>query len=157
MVDRHAHDAPSHDEVHETAALRLSSRGRQRYTSSRRAIVEVLSSSSCPLTLPQILGADPSLAQSSAYRNLTELISAGVVHRIVGADEHAHFELAEDLTGHHHHLICVVCGSVSDFRIPDELEQGLDRALDQVASDEGFAVTGHRLDLLGHCATCRTD
>src|SRR5690606_20755479 len=103
-------------EVHETAALRLSSRGRQRYTSSRRAIVEVLNSSSCPLTLPQILGADPSLAQSSAYRNLTELISAGVVHRIVGADEHAHFELAEDLTGHHHHLICVVCGSVSDFR-----------------------------------------
>jgi Fe2+ or Zn2+ uptake regulation protein len=141
-------------EIHETAEQRLARVGQQRYTASRRAIVEVLRSSGRPLTLPQILDADESLAQSSAYRNLTELIDANVVHRIMGADERAHFELAEDITGHHHHLICVACGSVSDFRIPDAVEAELDRALDHVADGEGFTVVGHRLDLLGHCVDC---
>ena len=99
------------DDIHTTAARRLAAIG-QRYTASRRAIVEILARADGPRTLPAILRDDDALAQSSAYRNLSELISANVVHRIVTADEHAHFELAEDLTEHHHHLICTVCGGV---------------------------------------------
>ena len=67
--------------------------------------------------IPQILEVDRSLAQSSAYRNLAVLERAGVVHRIVTTDEFARYELAEDLTEHHHHLICRSCGSVADFTL----------------------------------------
>ena len=148
-------DGVSATDVHQTASRRLGSSG-QRYTHGRRAIVEVLSRSERPLTLPEILDADASLAQSSAYRNLSELISADVVHRIVTSDEHARFELAQELTEHHHHLICVACGSVEDFTLAPALEQALDAALDEVAEREGFAAEHHRLDLVGRCRSCRT-
>jgi Fe2+ or Zn2+ uptake regulation protein len=140
-------------DLHTTAARRLAASG-QRYTSSRRAIIEVLVSTQAPMTLPDILSADTTLAQSSAYRNLSELIAADVVHRIVTTDEHAHFELAEDLTEHHHHLICSSCGSVTDFQVPAAVETELDQALGQIAEREHFAVDHHRLDLVGRCHTC---
>jgi Fe2+ or Zn2+ uptake regulation protein len=141
------------EELHTTAAQRLRSSG-LRYTSSRRAVVDVLSDSDRPLTIPEILSVDPSLAQSSAYRNLTELISAGVVHRIISGDEYSHFELAEDLTSHHHHLVCTSCGRVADVTLSDDIETSLDRALARVAKAEGFEPEHHRLDVLGRCADC---
>jgi Fe2+ or Zn2+ uptake regulation protein len=86
------------DQIHDLVSSRLR-QTELRYTTSRRAIVAVLSQSDRPLTLPEILAADTSLSQSSAYRNLGELTTAGVVHRIVVGDSFAHYELAEDLTG----------------------------------------------------------
>lgn len=141
------------DELHTTAAQRLRGSG-LRYTSSRRAVVEVLAESERPLTIPEILAEDRSLAQSSAYRNLNELISAGIVHRLVAGDEYSHFELAEDLTSHHHHLVCTHCGRVEDVTLDDELEESLSRSLDEVARDQGFTAEHHRLDVLGRCAVC---
>ena len=141
------------DELHTTASQRLRGEG-LRYTASRRAVVEVLSESDRPLTIPEILERDRSLAQSSAYRNLNELIAAGVVHRIVAGDEYSHFELAEDLTSHHHHLVCTHCGRVEDVTLDEELESSLTAALERVAGREGFDAEHHRLDVLGRCAAC---
>ena len=140
-------------ELHTTVAQRLRSVG-LRYTPSRRQVIEVLAHADRPLTIPDILDHAGSLAQSSAYRNLTELIDAGVVYRIVAGDEYSHFELAEDLTHHHHHLVCTRCGRVEDFVASDELEQNLHEALDVVADSSGFTVQHHRLDLVGTCADC---
>lgn len=141
------------DELHTTAAQRLRSAG-LRYTGSRRAVVDVLAGSDRPLTIPEILQRDGSLAQSSAYRNLNELIAAGVVHRIVAGDEYSHFELAEDLTSHHHHLVCTRCGRVEDVMLEDRIEASLSRSLDRVAEGQGFVVEHHRLDVLGRCPAC---
>ncbi len=140
-------------DLHETAAYRLSGLD-QRYTRTRRALVDLLAASDAPLALPQLLERDRTLAQSSAYRNLTVLERAGVVHRIVTADEYARYELAEDLTGHHHHLICTTCGEVRDFTMPPGVESQIDRALGQVAGENAFAADHHRLDLVGTCAGC---
>jgi Fe2+ or Zn2+ uptake regulation protein len=139
--------------LHATAADRLRTDG-QRYTAQRRAIVDRLHTEEQPLTIPQLLGREPGLAQSSAYRNLAVLERAGVVHRIVTSDEFARYELAEDLTRHHHHLICSSCGAVSDFEVSAAVEHDLERALARVAKRAGFTVRTHRLDLVGTCATC---
>jgi Fur family ferric uptake transcriptional regulator len=139
--------------LHETAAERLRATG-QRYTEGRRRLVDVLARAARPLTLPEVLDRSEALAQSSAYRNLVVLEEAGVVERIVTRDEYARYELAEDLTGHHHHLVCDRCGSVDDFELSDRLEEDLARALRRAASRAGFAVEHHRLDLVGRCARC---
>ena len=140
-------------ELHLTASQRLRSQN-LRYTSSRRALVEIFASSDRPLTIPEILQQDSSLAQSSAYRNLTELIQAGVVHRLIAGDEYSHFELAEDLTSHHHHLVCTQCGRVADITLSDEIERLMDSALETAADSLGFTAEHHRLDVLGRCANC---
>ena len=127
----------------------------QRFTSGRRAIVDALVKAQRPLSIPEILKHTTGLAQSSAYRNLTVLENAGVVVRVITTDEWARFELSEDLTGHHHHMVCSVCGAVDDVRIPDSIEHELDAALERVAKKQGFAMAHHRLDVVGVCKTCR--
>jgi len=144
--------APPAD-IHTVAASRLASDG-QRYTPRRRALVELLTEVDQPVTIPQLLEHRRELAQSSVYRNLGVLERAGVVHRIVTTDEFARYELAEDLTEHHHHLICAHCGDVSDFTVPDSVEVELEAALDKIARRAGFRITDHKLDLVGMCPRC---
>jgi len=140
-------------DVHATAAERLAADD-QRYTTQRRGLVSLLADAPQPLTIPQLLERQPGLAQSSAYRNLAVLERAGVVHRIVTTDEFARYELAEDLTYHHHLLICTSCGGVTDFEVSEAIEHDLEAALTAVADRTGFAVRHHRLDLVGTCPTC---
>lgn len=127
---------------------------RQRLTPTRGAIIDALASSPRPLTIPEILGARPELAQSSVYRNLSTLEDAAVVHRIVTDHEFACYELNEDLTGHHHHLICVECGTVEDVTAPAALERSVRTAADQIAATTGFRAERHRIDLIGRCRAC---
>ncbi len=125
-------------------------------TANRSAIIEVLRDATRPLTIPEILDARAGLAQSSVYRTLVVLEEARVVHRIVTNHEHARFELAEDLTGdHHHHLVCSVCGSVEDVPASARLEESVRAAIGDIDRATGFATDGHRIDLVGRCRDCR--
>jgi Fur family transcriptional regulator, ferric uptake regulator len=141
-------------QAHQTAAERLR-RLDQRYTRNRQAIVDTLGKASNPLTIPDILAVNKKLAMSSVYRNLALLEQAGIVHRIVTSDEFARYELAEDLTDHHHHhLICLNCGKVEDFTASKQLEESARASLTTVAAKAGFSVRSHRLDVLGICRNC---
>lgn len=126
----------------------------QRYTSGRQRIVHALQQADRPLTVPELLASDPSIPASSAYRNLSVLVDAAVVARIVTNNEHAHFELDSDYTEHHHHLVCQVCGTVTDFTLGDKAERELDEALARVAHEAGYVAADHRLDVVGICPTC---
>lgn len=136
-------------------AVRLKRAG-QRYSTGRRALVGALRTVDRPITIPELVEATPGLAMSSAYRNLAVLEATGVVRRIVlGADDHARFELAEGVTEHHHHhLICTACGAVDDFTVPARLEKAVADALSAVATATSFQPVDHRLDLVGTCAAC---
>ncbi len=140
--------------LHDTAAARLR-QSDQRYTANRKAIVDALTEADRPLTLPELLAACRGLPQSSAYRNLGLLEEAGVVRRVVSGGEHARYELAEDLTEHHHHLICTTCGTVEDFTLPAQVEATVEKALHRAAQRRAFTGAHHQLDLVGTCARCR--
>ena len=147
--------SPAHTEIHRTVRDRLDE-NEQRYTSGRRAVVDALASADGPVTLPELIDLAPALAQSSAYRNLAVMEQVGVVRRLVHSADHARYELAEDLTEHHHHLICEACGTVRDVTLTPKLEHQLDAAFDALSSVEGFEATHHTIDLYGRCADCRT-
>lgn len=140
-------------ELHLQIGARLA-RQEHRYTSGRRQLVEVLAQAGQPMTLPDIVTTDPNLAQSSAYRNLDVLVRSGVIRRINAGGDHAHFELAEPLLGHHHHLICISCGSIEDIHLDSRVEKLVDKSLSDLASQSGFTPIHHSLDLHGHCADC---
>jgi len=145
---------PSDIDVHGTADEHLRSAG-QRYTSNRRSLVDALIESSGPVTVVELLESIDGMAQSSAYRNLAVLEEAGVVHRVVTEDDTARYELAEHLTGHHHHhLVCARCGAVVDIDVPNVIEDELRSLSRTVARDHGFHIDHHRLDLVGTCVHC---
>jgi Fur family ferric uptake transcriptional regulator len=141
-------------ELHGVVAARLQD-AEQRYTAGRRALVGVLVDAARPLTMAEVQAAATDLPQSSIYRNLAVLEQAGVVRRVHGGDASSRYELAEDLTEHHHHLVCQSCGTVEDFTMPPAMERGVDEAITEVGARTGFEVHGHRLDLVGLCARCR--
>ncbi len=140
-------------DLHATAAEWMRRTGR-RYTPQRRELVEILEAAGSPVAIPQILRRRRSLKQSSVYRNLADLEAAGVVERVITDEDHARYELTEELTGHHHHLVCSKCGRVEDVAVPAPLEAQLDRSLDRLARRAGFASVSHRLDLIGVCRDC---
>ena len=146
---------PQPIDVHSTADERLRRDG-QRYTANRRVLIDALRAADRPVTVLELIDGTPGMAQSSAYRNLSVLEDAGVVRRLVTADDTARYELAEDLTGHHHHLICERCGDVVDIDVPAELEEGVTSFSSSIAQSHGFQIEHHRLDLIGVCPTCST-
>lgn len=125
------------------------------YTAGRRQLVEIMLKHSRPVTVPELLKHRAKLTQSSMYRNLADLESVGVIHKVAGSDDHARYELNEEFIGHHHHLICIKCGTIADFVVTSNLERTLDKALQDAAAPVQFRVTGHRLDAVGTCAKCR--
>jgi Fur family ferric uptake transcriptional regulator len=143
----------SGDDLHTIAAGRVRAEG-QRYTAVRESLVAALVGAGKPLKIADVLAACPGVPQSSAYRNLAVLEQSGVVRRVITDEGFARYELAEDLTVHHHHLVCSSCGRVEDVTVPSALETSMDRTLDRLARRTGFAHVSHRLDLIGTCRDC---
>lgn len=138
--------------LHSAVASSLARRG-VRYTAPRRRLVAALGDARQPLTIPQLVDA-ATVPQSSVYRNLAIFDEAGIVHRMPGSDDFARYELAEDLMGHHHHLVCSTCGTVEDIVLPAGVEEELERELRRIARQRGFTLASHRLDLVGDCGRC---
>jgi Fe2+ or Zn2+ uptake regulation protein len=140
-------------DLHDAVEVRLRAVG-QRYTAQRRALVEVLRRKGNPVPIPELADPRGGLPQSSVYRNLAVLEQAGAVHRIV-TGESARYELAEELTQHHHHLVCRSCGTVEDVTVPAGFERQVSRTASDIADRTGFSAVSHRLDLIGTCRNCR--
>jgi Fur family zinc uptake transcriptional regulator len=160
MSSGHKHRRADKSDVHIEVARRFVQHN-QRYSSKRRAIVSLLENSDRPLTILEILqrsksfkGTKNEIAQSSLYRNLVVLEEVGAVQRVVSTDDNGRYELNEEILGHHHHMLCSVCGDVRDVTVPAQLEEELDNALTQLAKRLGFKLDQHRLDLIGRCKKC---
>ena len=69
------------DDTHSVAERRLR-RIDQRYTSGRRAIVDLLVTAGHPVSIEDIAEHLPGLPRSSAYRHLTNLHAAGLIRRV---------------------------------------------------------------------------
>ena len=141
------------DGFEDVVASRLRRLG-QRLTPRRRRLLDVLARAGQPLTITEILGRDGSLVMSSAYRNLVVLEQAGLVQRLSSGEGFARFELREELTQHHHHLVCSSCGSVEDVPAEPAIEEAV-TALASRLRAERFTPIGHRLDVFGLCSNCR--
>ena len=126
-----------------------------RYTSGRRAVVDTLARASGPMSAAELSEElSPDVPLSSIYRTLTVLEEAGVVAHHLGAKGLTRFELAEWLTGHHHHLVCLDCGSVADIDIPQAKENSVRTLVAEIAAIASFDATDHALEIEGRCSRC---
>ena len=127
-----------------------------RYTTGRRAVVGALVGSDGPRSASELHSEiGPAVPLSSLYRSLTILEEAGVVTPHFGAKSLTRYELAEWLTGHHHHLVCIDCGAVEDVDIPHAHEHHVRDLVDDISSRASFTPLNHALEIEGRCARCR--
>lgn len=126
-----------------------------RYTKGRRAVVDLLASAEGPLGAAEIHERlEGQVPLSSVYRTLSVLEEAGVLIPHFAQKGLTRYELAEWLRGHHHHLVCVVCGGVEDFTLPERLEAEMDRIVRDIGSLARFRAVNHSLEIEGRCTRC---
>lgn len=127
-----------------------------RYTSGRREVVIALSDADGPRSAAELsedLG--PTVPLSSLYRTLAVLESAEIVTPHFSSPGVTRYELAEWLSGHHHHLVCVVCGQVEDIDTSDELENRLQGIVTEITRRSSFSESNHALEIEGKCRKCQ--
>ena len=126
-----------------------------RYTRGRRVVISALAASDGPRSAAELHAEiGPTVPLSSLYRSLAILEEAGVVMPHHGARTLTRYELAEWLAGHHHHLVCMECGSVEDVEIPRQREAEVRGLVDDISAAASFAPVNHALEIEGRCARC---
>lgn len=86
---------------------------------------------------------------STIYRNLEILDACGLIHKVPTGEKALYKLICHD--DHHHHLICLQCGST------EVIDYCPIAALDTIAKDHQFQVQTHTLEVYGICRHCQTD
>jgi Fur family ferric uptake transcriptional regulator len=123
-----------------------------RFTAQRRAVLDVLEENEGrPLNPEQVhrLASEkvPGMGLATAYRTLELFRELGIALTVHLHRDSQHYEINNGR--HHHHLVCVSCGSVEVF------EGCMIDRLEEIVHDESdFLVTSHCLSVFGYCQDC---
>lgn len=86
---------------------------------------------------------------TTVYRTLKLLAELGLAAEQIFADNLMRYEpLSEE--EHHDHLICVHCGSITEFE-----NSKMERLQKNIASEFGFYIVNHKMEFYGYCRRCR--
>ena len=119
-------------------------------TVQRRMILEALAPRTDHPTADEIL-ADvraraPEISRTTVYRVLEAFVRVGVARKVCHPGAAARYEIVRD---RHHHLVCLVCGRMTDFEDP---------RLDQLplpdSKASSFEATDYSIQFRGTCAKC---
>ena len=91
----------------------------------------------------------PSCNKTSVYRELSYLEKAGSIIAVRFHDRKIRYELSS--LPHHHHAVCISCGSIEDVRMPAHV-QAVEKRLQK---ESRFKVTHHALEFFGLCLHCQ--
>jgi len=138
-----------------TAAAEALAAAGYRRGGARAAVIGLLDEQGCALSAAEIEAllrdrGGRGVARASVYRILEELEGVRMVTRVEVGHGLARFEAARR-EGHHHHMVCDACGSVTPFQ-DAELERTIHRLADRVT----FEVAEHDVVLHGACGDCAT-
>ncbi|HUF28952.1 MAG TPA: Fur family transcriptional regulator [Gemmatimonadaceae bacterium] len=122
-------------------------------TAQRLAIAEVVLNSEGHLAADEVLeelvmrGAP--VGKATVYRTIDLLVTSGLVVERDFGEGFKRFEPSRGIP-HHEHLLCNLCGKVTEFR-----DERLERMTMLIADAHGFARQRHRLVIHGICAECQ--
>ena len=120
-----------------------------RMTPQRAAVLSAIESFAGAFTAVEVYDrarkTHSALGLATVYRTLELLRGAGLVRALAGAEGAVYVRCHP---GHHHHLVCVSCGSV------EETELCGAPAPSVLKRRHGFRAETHELDVYGVCARC---
>lgn len=117
-----------------------------RATPKRVALLGILQKAAHPMTAEE-MHVNVRADLVTVYRNLQNLVRAGIVHEVRFKDSSVRYEFSH---GHHHHVVCTSCGIIEELAACDV------SALQKNAlRTSGFsAINEHSLEFFGLCRAC---
>ena len=122
---------------------------RYRITHPRRRVIASIAEKDTNFTAEELHAELNGVGRATVYRTIKLLVEQGLLCKISLPDGSPRYMLT--MSGHHHHLVCVSCGLVSEFH-ESEIEQLLS---EWEASGKG-TVVGHRIEVYVVCTACQT-
>ncbi len=120
-----------------------------RLTPQRRAVLDAIEASDGRFTALDLFErarrSSPQLGLATIYRTLDLLRETGSLHALSGEGRPAYVRCSPK---HHHHLVCLSCGSVEDTELCATPSQ---RSLSR---RHGFRAESHELEIYGTCKRC---
>jgi len=144
--------AGTHDHTWAENAQRVLAQNKHHTGAARQAILELLDTQTCALSAIEIEDAlragDRPVGRASIYRILDELERLHLVQRLqIG--QMARYEPIRTGDGHHHHLVCDNCGTVTPFT-----DNALETAIANLSRRVPMRVADHEIVLHGACKDC---
>jgi Fur family ferric uptake transcriptional regulator len=125
-----------------------------RSTAQRRLIIDAFFEGSSHMTIEDLLAEvrtrEPSIGYATVYRTLKLLAECGVASERHFGDGPSRYELADEATTHHDHLICTQCRRIIEFEEPR-----IEAIQDEIAEQYDFEIHSHKHEMYGICGTCR--
>jgi Fur family ferric uptake transcriptional regulator len=123
-----------------------------RLTTPRQAIIKLVAPRqdhfSAQEVWAEVRSRHNGIGRATVFRTLDLLTELGVLNRIHGGDGCHRYTVCD--TRHHHHLMCVECGTVLALEAG-----GIENQIRKMAADAGFDLLTHHLELVGRCQVCR--
>jgi Fur family ferric uptake transcriptional regulator len=120
---------------------------------ARQALVALLGAQTCARSVLEIEDAlragNRPIARASIYRILDELERLRLVQKVQVGQDMARYEPIRTGEGHHHHLVCDSCGTVTPFT-----DEGLESAIRKLSRRLPMQVAEHEIVLHGACQAC---
>jgi Fur family ferric uptake transcriptional regulator len=127
--------------------------GTRRPTRQRAAVAAVLAENDefrSAQELHAILrAAGDTVGLATVYRNLQAMAAEGEIDMLRTDDGEAVYRACS--TGHHHHLVCRVCGRTVEVEGPT-----VEAWANKVSAEHGFTEVHHTLEIFGTCGACST-
>ncbi|MCH2315160.1 MAG: transcriptional repressor [SAR202 cluster bacterium] len=118
-----------------------------RITQPRRDVVKLLETKPDGFGAEEINAALPDVGRATVYRTIRLLLDIGVICKLVMRDGSTKYSLAR--VEHHHHLVCVRCGTVEEF-----LDSTIERLVRAIGAEVSGEILGHRIEFDVICKTC---
>ena len=126
----------------------LSTKGK-RLTQERRTVVEEVFSSHEHFDADELVARlRPRVSRPTVYRHLADMEAAGLLRKVARPNRS---DVYEHDYGYpqHDHMLCKKCGDLIEF--PNEQIADM---LEEIATQHGFRMPGHRLVVYGTCDKC---
>ena len=124
-------------------------------TQQREAVAQAVFSSSGHLSVEEIermlRDGSERIGKATIYRTLDLLVKSKLVEEHDFGEGFKRYEHRLSRQPVHEHLICLECGSVTEFR-----SEEVERVESRVAREYGFEPARHRLEIYGLCKSCRS-
>ena len=123
---------------------------RCRATAPRQAVYDLISSSPRGVTVGEAIGRlrPAGVGQATVYRAIELFEKIGVINCVHGPDGQHRFIAWRP--GHMHALVCRACGDAVEFETC-----GLQVLEKLLASETGYQIEGHHIEIYGTCPQCR--
>jgi Fur family transcriptional regulator, ferric uptake regulator len=123
-------------------------------TQQREAVADVVFSSDAHLSVDDIerhlRSAGERIGKATIYRTLDLLVRSTLVAEHDFGEGFKRYEHRLSRQPDHDHLICLECGGVTEFKSTE-----LRRLQNQVAREQGFRASRHKLEIYGLCRSCQ--